>query len=275
MRTEAPELSTLTAGYRILPRVPLSGARPLRLVERNFHSSRDAWLVFVSGFFEPLFYLLALGVGVGGLVGHVRFHGHAVPYRDFVAPALLAASAMNGPVYEAGNIFFKLKYAKTYEGIVATPMTVRDIAAGEIAYTLLRGVVYSVAFVSIMLVLGLLDSAWAVLLVPAALLESAAFSGAAVFSTTLLRTWADFAFVELLTLPMFLFSGTFVPSSGYPRVMQWLLPATPLYHGVHLLRSLALGDVGIGLLGDIAYFAVMTALFLVLADRRLARLLLR
>lgn len=259
----------------ILPRLWFLGARPWRLVERNFRSSRDAWLVFVSGFFEPLFYLLALGVGVGGLVGHVRFHGDVVPYRDFVAPALLAASAMNGPVYEAGNVFFKLKYAKTYDGIVATPMTVRDIAMGEIAYTLLRGVVYSVAFVTIMLVLGLVDSPWAVLLVPAALLEAAAFAGTAVYSTTLLRTWADFAFVELLTLPMFLFSATFVPASRYPHVVQWLLPATPLYHGVHLLRALALGDVDASVLVNVAYFVVMTAVFLVLADRRLGKLLLK
>jgi lipooligosaccharide transport system permease protein len=268
-------VSALAPGYRILPRLPFLGARPWRLVERNFRSSRDAWLVFVSGFFEPLFYLLALGVGVGGLVGHVRLAGHAVPYRDFVAPALLAASAMNGPVYEAGNVFFKLKYAKTYEGVVATPMTVRDIAIGEIVYTLLRGAVYSAAFVSIMLVLGVVESAWAALLVPAALLEAAAFAAAAVYSTTLLRTWADFAFVELVTLPMFLFSATFVPSSSYPRVVQWLLPATPLYHGVHLLRAFTLGDVTAATLGDAAYFGVMAVLFLLLADRRLDRLLLK
>ena len=268
-------MSALGTGYRVLPRVSLFGARPWRLVERNFHSSRDGWLVFVSGFFEPLFYLLALGVGVGGLVGHIRFAGHAVAYRDFVAPALLAASAMNGAVYESGNVFFKLKYAKTYEGIVATPMTVRDIAVGEIVYTLLRGLLYSLAFVSIMLVLGLLHSPWGVLLVPAALLEAAAFASAAVYATTLLRSWADFAFVELLTLPMFLFSATFVPVDRYPRVVQWLLPATPLYHGVHLLRSLALGNVAVPALADVAYFVAMAALFLVLADRRLDRLLLK
>ena len=91
--------------------------------------SRGAWLVFVSGFFEPLFYLLALGVGVGRLVGTVEVDGEAVAYREFVAPALLAASAMNGAVYESGNVFFKLKYAKTYDGVLATPMTVRDVAA--------------------------------------------------------------------------------------------------------------------------------------------------
>ena len=104
---------------------------------------------------------------------------------------------MNGAVYESGNIFFKLKYAKTYEGVLATPMTVRDVAVGELIYTLMRGAVYAVGFVAVMLVLGLVESPWALLAVPGALLVSAAFAAPAVFATTLMRSWADFAFVEL------------------------------------------------------------------------------
>jgi lipooligosaccharide transport system permease protein len=244
-------------------------------VERNLASSRDAWLVVVSGFFEPLFYLLAMGIGVGALVGSVAVDGESIPYREFVAPALLAASAMNGAVYESGNVFSKLKYAKTYEGVLATPMTVRDIAVGELIYTLMRGTVYSVGFVAVMLALGLVDSPWAVLAVPGALLVSAAFAAPAVFATTLMRTWADFAFVELCTLPMFLFSATFVPADEYPAAAQWLLPLTPLYHGVELLRAFTLGDVGWLVPVNIAYLVAMAAVFLVLADRRLARLLLK
>ena len=235
-------MSTLDTALRIVPRLHMP--RSWRLVERNIASSRGAWLVFVSGFFEPLFYLLALGVGVGRLVGTVEVDGQVVAYREFVAPALLAASAMNGAVYESGNVFFKLKYAKTYDGVLATPMTVRDVAAGELTYTLLRGAVYSVGFVTVMVVLGLVDSPWAVLAVPGSLLVSAAFAAPSVFGTTLMRSWADFAFVELCTLPMFLFSATFVPADEYPDVVRWLLPLTPLYHGVQLLRAFTLGDVG-------------------------------
>ena len=113
-------MSTLETTLRIFPR--LHAPRSWRLVERNIASSRGAWLVFVSGFFEPLFYLFAMGVGVGALVGTVDVNGESVGYREFVGPALLAASAMNGAVYESGNVFFKLKYAKTYEGVLATPM---------------------------------------------------------------------------------------------------------------------------------------------------------
>ena len=268
-------MSSLESALRILPRATFGGRRSWRLVERNLASSRDAWLVVVSGFFEPLFYLLALGIGVGALVGSVALGGESISYREFVAPALLAASAMNGAVYESGNVFNKLKYAKTYQGVLATPLTVRDVAVGELIYTLMRGAVYSVGFVAVMLALGLVDSPWALLAVPGSLLVSAAFAAAAVFGITLMRSWADFVFVELCTLPMFLFSATFVPADDYPEAARWILPLTPLYHGVQMLRAFTLGEVGWLVLVNIAYLLAMAAVFLVLADRRLVKLLLK
>ena len=268
-------MTSLDLGFRVLPRLPIAGGRAWRLVERNVRSSRDGWLVFVSGFFEPLFYLLALGVGVGALVGQLDLGGRSVSYREFVAPALLAAVAMNGAVYEAGNVFYKLKYARTYEGVLATPLTVRDVAVGELIYTLLRGTVYSGGFVTVMLALGLVTSPWALLVVPAALLVASGFAAAAVFATTLMRSWADFAFVDACVMPMFLFSATFVPLGEYPEGARWVLPLTPLYHGVSLLRGLTLGDVGPAALGHVAYLVAMTVVFLALADRRLAKLLLK
>jgi len=90
-----------------------------------------------------------------------------------------------------------------------------------------------------------------------------------------MRSWADFAFVELFTLPMFLFSATFVPADTYPDAVRWILPLTPLYHGVELLRAFTLGDVTWLALVDVAYLVAMTVVFLVLADRRLAKLLLK
>ena len=261
-------MSTLDTALRIFPRLHMP--RSWRLVERNIASSRGAWLVFVSGFFEPLFYLLALGVGVGALVGTVEVDGESVAYREFVAPALLAASAMNGAVYESGNVFFKLKYAKTYDGVLATPMTVRDVALGELTYTLMRGAVYSVGFVTVMLASGSSTRRGRCSRCPVRCSSRRRSPRPRCTGSTLMRSWADFAFVELCTLPMFLFSATFVPADEYPDVVRWLLPLTPLYHGVQLLRAFTLGDVAWLVLLDIAYLVALDGVFFVLADRRSA-----
>ena len=261
---------------RVTPWFAFGADRSLRLVYRNLRAARRYWLVVVSGFFEPLFYLVGLGVGVGALVGDITYGGETMSYELFVAPALLASSAMNGAIYETtGNVFFKLNYAKTYDGVLATPLGVRDIAVGETIFALMRGAVYSVMFVSIMVVLGLVESAWAILAVPACLLIGATFAAIGLSAVTLMRSWADFAFVELLTLPMFLFSATFVPLDQYPEPVQWVLPATPLYHGVDLIRSLTLGQVGWDLLLHVAYLLGVMAIGVWFTARRLQRKLLK
>ena len=124
-------------------RRPCSSAarRAARLIERNVMVYRRIWMILVSGFFEPLFYLLSIGVGIGKLVGDVTLpDGQAIEYTAFVAPALLASSAMNGAVYESTmNVFDKLKWRKIYDAILATPVGAGDIALGEIGWALLRG----------------------------------------------------------------------------------------------------------------------------------------
>jgi lipooligosaccharide transport system permease protein len=268
-------VSSVTLTARVVPRLAL-GDRPLRLVYRNLTAARHYWLIIVSGFFEPLFYLVGIGIGVGALVGDVVLGGETFSYQEFVAPALLAASAMNGAIYETtGNVFFKLRYARTYEGVLATPLGVRDVAIAELLFALMRGAVYAVSFVLVMLALGLLESAWAVAAVPAAILIGAAFAGLGLAATSVMRTWADFGYVEVLTLPMFLFSATFVPLDEYPEAVQWILPLTPLYHGVELLRSLTLGDVGVALLVHVAYLVAMTVAGLLFTATRLERQLLK
>lgn len=261
---------------RIAPWFTFGADRSFRLVYRNLKGARRYWLVVVSGFFEPLFYLLGLGVGVGTLVGDLSYGGKTISYQEFVAPALLAASAMNGAIYETtGNVFFKLNYAKTYDGVLATPLGVRDVAVGETIFALMRGTLYAVAFVVIMLALGLIESAWAILAVPAALLIGASFAALGLSAVTLMRSWADFGFVELLTLPMFLFSATFVPLEEYPDPVQWVLPLTPLYHGVDLIRALTLGNVGWDALIHVAYLLGVMALGVWFTARRLERKLLK
>ena len=274
-------VSQPTLPLRILP-APLLLARrlggrgSLHLIERHARAYRHAWLVITSGFFEPLFYLLSIGVGIGELVGTVSVDGDAVSFTSFVAPALLATSAMNGAIFDSTfNIFFRLKYAKLYDSALATPMRAGEVALGEIGWALIRGGLYACAFMVVMLAMGLVHSVWAVFAIPVALLIGFAFAGAGMAATTFIRSWQDFEYVTLTTLPMFLFSATFYPLSVYPRPIQLVVDCTPLYQGIALLRGLTLGYVGPGLLWHVLYLAVMGTAGLTIAGRRIARLLLR
>ena len=183
---------------------------------------------------------------------------HGGPYPQFVAPALLAASAMNGAVFDSTfNVFFKLKYAKLYDAVLATPMGPRDIAVGEISWSLIRGGLYSAAFLVVAVLAGAVGSWWALLALPAAVFIGFAFAALGMFATTFMRSWVHFDYITLAIQPMFLFSATFFPLSTYPEALQWLVRATPLYHGVALERALMLGDVGWGVLAHVAYLVVL------------------
>jgi lipooligosaccharide transport system permease protein len=268
---------TATLVPRTTP-LPLAGSRAWRLVERNLLVYRRIWPLILSGFFEPLFYLLSLGVGIGSLVGTVAGpDGRPIDYTAFVAPALLASSAMNGAVYDSTmNVFFKLKFAKTYDAMLATPLGPGDIAIGEITWAQLRGTLYSATFLLVMLVLGLISSWWAVLALPAAMLIGLAFASIGMACTSYMRTWQDFEFVQLAILPMFLFSTTFFPLSVYPRPLQIVVQVTPLFHGIELIRPLTTGaGVGFALLGHALYFVGLAALGLSVTARRLEKLLLK
>ena len=268
---------TATLATRTTP-LPLAGSRAWLLVERNLLVYRRIWLLIVSGFFEPVFYLFSLGIGIGALVGTVTGPGgRAIDYTAFVAPALLASSAMNGAIYDSTmNVFFKLKFAHTYDAMLATPLEPADVAVGEILWAQLRGTLYSAAFLLVMLVMGLIQSWWALLALPAAVLVGLAFAAVGMACTSFMRSWQDFEFVQLAILPMFLFSTTFFPLSIYPRPLQLLVQITPLYHGIELIRPLTTGaGVGIGLVGHALYFVALAALGLAVTARRLERLLLK
>jgi lipooligosaccharide transport system permease protein len=223
----------------------------VRVMERNFMAYRRMWVIFLTGFAEPVLFLLSIGIGVGELVGSVQVPGYgAVPYETFVAPALLAASAMNGSVFDTTfNFFFKYKYSKSFDAMLATPLGTTDIAFGEMGWALGRGTIYATAFLVTMVVLGLVESAWAVFAVPAAML------------------------IGFVLVPLFLFSATFFPLSRYPDVLQWIVAITPLYQGVALVRSLTLGDLHATIVLHVLYLGAMGVIGVRIASRRLRGLL--
>jgi lipooligosaccharide transport system permease protein len=257
-------------------RAGMGGRGSIHLVERHARVYRHTWLILASGVAEPLFYLLSIGVGLGKLVGTVTGPGgHPVSYATFVAPALLASASMNGAIFDSTfNVFFRLKYEKLYDAALATPMRAGDVALGEISWALLRGGLYALAFMLVMLAMGLVHSAWAVLALPAAVLTGFAFAAAGMAATTYMRSWQHFEFVTLASLPMFLFSTTFYPLDVYPRPLQIVVECTPLYQSVNLLRGLTLGAVSPALLWSVLYLAVMGVAGLSLAGTRIGRLLL-
>lgn len=260
-----------------LSSVFLGRTKASHVLERNFLVYRHLWVLILSGFFEPLFYLFAAQVGLGELVGTVRDgSGNAISYTVFIAPALLASSAMNGAAYESTyNIFFKLKYGKTYDAMLATPLRPFDIAVGEIAWSLMRGAIYATGFLLVMWVTGLARSPWAMMALPAALLIGFAFAAVGMAATSYMRSWQDFDMVNLATLILFLFSATFFPLSVYPESVQMLAQISPLYHGVSLIRGLTLGLIEVSLLGHTLFLVVMGATGLTIANRRLGQLLLK
>src|SRR4029078_6348054 len=173
------------------------------------HLSTQRCAAVLWVFFEPLFYLGSIGFGLGALVGTVNGPGgQQISYQLFVAPALLASAAMNGAIAEGTfNFFFKLRYNKTFDAILSTPLSAGDIAVGELVWALIRGGIYAIAFLCVLVLLGLAVTPLVILTVPAALLIGFAFGGVAMAATSFMRTWQGFDLAPLVILPLFLFSG--------------------------------------------------------------------
>lgn len=266
---------SVSAPTRITPLGRITPFRAHRIWERNYLVYRRLWKIIFTGFFEPVFYLFSIGMGLGRLVGEVNGPGGVpVEYAAFVAPALMAASAMNGAVMETTfNIFFKLKFGNTYEGILTTPMQPGDIAVGEIGWALFRGALYSIAFLVVMALMGLTGSWSAVLTIPGAVLIGFAFGSVGLAACTYMRSWQDFDLVTLVTMPLFLFSATFYPLDLYPPLLQQLARISPLYHGAELLRALSLGVFDWSLIGHVVFLLVMGGIGALVASRRLDGLL--
>ena len=249
------------------------GGRGVLLFERNLMSYRRMWPIIVSGFFEPLFYLLSLGFGLGGYVGDVVIDGAQIDYATFVAPA------SGGVGYERGLLRRdqRLLEAQVPEAVRRDPLDAarsEDVATGEAGWALFRGLLYSIGFFTVIVALGLVESWWALLALPATVFVGFAFAGMGVAAVTFMRSWQDFDILNLAILPMFLFSATFFPLSTYPDWLEVVIQATPLYHGVQNLRSLTTGTVGVAQLGNVAYLTVLGLIGTWIASRRVEKLLL-
>lgn len=248
------------------------------VIERGFWVIRNQnWGVIATGFFEPVFYLLAMGVGMGSLVGEVPGpDGRPISYAMYIAPALLATSAMNGAIYDSvNNVFFKLKFSKLYEGMLATSLGPMDVALGEIFMALFRGLLYAIGFLGVLGIMGLVTSWWALVMIPVALLIALGFAALGMAVTSYMRSFQQLDLVPVVLLPMFLFSATLYPITVYPQAIQWFIKAMPLWHGVELMRQLSVGYLDSLTLVHFGYFVVMSVIGIAVVTFRLRRLFLR
>ncbi len=247
----------------------------MSVIERNLRYTRRNWKPTVSVFAEPMIWLFSIGVGVGALVTGFDVGGRSLSYQEFVAPALLASVAANGAVVDTTfNVFFKLKYDKTYEAMIATPLTPSDIVRADLASALGRGTVYAAVFLLVMALMGLTSGPWFPLAVPAATLIGYAFGGIGFALTTFMRSWQDFEFITLTMMPLVLFSATFFPLSAYPDGLRWVVELTPLYRGVALVREVSTGVLTWASPVSVVYLLVVGYVGSRIAARRVHRILM-
>ena len=242
---------------------------------RNVTVYRHTWVLnLLPNFFEPLLYLVAMGIGIGPYMARAVEHGS---YLAFLAPGLLAVSAMYGASFETTyNMFVKMNFARLYEAYLCTPVEVEDIALGECMWAVTRAMLYGLAFLAVMLLLRLLGeptvtSGWAVLLPLVVMLTGLLFALLGQLFTSLVRQIDLYAYYwTLFITPLFLFSGVFFQADRFPYG-ETIAAATPLWHCVRLCRGLAHGAPGLPELLSLLYVLGACAILAILMPRQLRR----
>ncbi len=217
------------------------------------------WLTYykaslIGNLGEPLLYLLAMGLGLGKMVGTVN----GIPYIAFLAPGLMCSAAMYTATFECTfGAFTRMTRQQTYDAILATPVSLDEIVLGEILWGSTKSLFSGVAMLLVMSLFGLVKSFWALLALPLVILVGLLFSSLSMIVTAKSQSYDFFSYYFTLGIaPMFLFSGIFFPIENLPewaQTMAWFLPLT---HGVTVSRALFTGTVSLGHLADILWLAV-------------------
>jgi lipooligosaccharide transport system permease protein len=231
-----------------------------RVYQRNLDVFLRLWHSEVPGFVvEPILILLSIGLGLGAYVGLVG----GQTYIEFVTPGIIAGYSMFSAVFECTYAsFIRMEYQKTFDAIIATPVTVEDVTAGEIFWAATRALLTSVMMLLIAFAFQLIHSPWALLIPLIAFLEGLLFASIALFYTSLVPYVYSFNyFFSLFVTPMFYFSGVFFPLSSFPQIIQnlsWIAPLTPV---VNLMRAAMNGNFDISLLLSLGVIIILTCIF--------------
>jgi lipooligosaccharide transport system permease protein len=240
---------------------PLS-SRFFRVWQRNMTVYRQSWKIsFIPPLLEPLFYLLAFGIGLGGLVGSILYGGAEISYTRFIAPALIAITVMNSSFFEnTYGSFVRMYYQKTFDAMMATPLTVEEIITGEIIWGATKALIATAIMMVVISGFGLIRYPEGLLLLPLALLGGLAFGAAGMICTAFVPNIELFNLpVFLFITPMFLFSGTFFPVENLPGWAQTTASFLPLTRLTELARAITNGRIDAGLWPGIAYLVAFAA----------------
>ena len=243
--------------------LPIS-RRFLRVWQRNLKVYRKSWRIsFIPPFLEPLFYLMAFGVGLSGLVGAVRYEGEEISYVQFIAPALLGVSIMYNSFFETTySSFVRMYYQKTFDAMLATPLSLEEIITGEIVWGATKSLIAAAIMLVVISGFGLIRFPEGILILPLAVLGGVAFASIGMLFTALVANIEIFNLpVFLFVTPMFLFSGTFFPLENLPQWAQYVALALPLTHLAHVTRALSLGQIHPSLLWNVGYLLLFTFFF--------------
>jgi lipooligosaccharide transport system permease protein len=249
-----------------------------RVWRRNLMVYQRIWKVnFLPPILEPLFYLLAFGVGLGSFIDSITYKGQVITYVAFIAPSLLAINMMYNAFFENTYAsFVRMYYQKTFDAMLATPLSLEEVITGEIVWGATKSVIATGLMLSVVSLFGLVHFPTGLLILPVAFLGGLAFGSVGMFFTGLLASIDLFNLpIFLFITPMFLFSGTFFPVDGLPPWAQQLTIVFPLTHLVTLTRDLCLGIPAESDLWAVLYLMVMSAVFFPLALRVMRRRLIQ
>ena len=228
---------------------------------------------FIPPFVEPVLYLLALGFGLGTYIEAVD----GIPYPVFIAPALVSISVMYSSFFECTySSFVRMYYQKTFDAIIATPVSIDEVIAGEMLWGATRGMIYATLMLPVLLLFGVVTMPSSLLLIPFAYLAGLLFAGIGMCFTAITPSIDALNYPAFLFItPMFLFSGTFFPLDLLPQPIQYFaLAALPLTHVVSINRAITLSAFSPANLFSLAWIAVATVFFFVLAIRLMKRRLI-
>jgi len=252
--------------------------RFFRVWQRNLMVYRKSWTInFLPPFLEPLFYLLAFGMGLSALVGSLRYQGVEISYIRFIAPALIGVSIMYNSFFETTYAsFVRMYYQKTFDAMMATPLSLQEVITGEIMWGATKSLIATAIMMVVISVFGLIDYPHGLLLLPLSCLGGIAFGSIGIIFTAMVRNIEMFNLpVFLFITPMFLFSGTFFPLDNLPLWAQKIALIFPLTHLVNLTRSLCLGRLQTSILWGLGYLLLLSSILFPLAIYTMHRRLIK